>query len=422
MSTQAKGPANYRLLVENGGLRAYLISQAAAGWGGVVNAIALPLLVYSLTRSGGAVGLLLVLQTFPLVAFGAPVGVFIDRWDRKRTLIWCNLIRGVLALGYAFVPTMWLVYNLVFLSATMMSLYKPARLAVVPSLVRAEDLVAANSLMFSVQQLSGIVGSALTGAVIATWGIKSAFYASALMLILSSGVVALWVPLAPAKIGRGRIQSIRVFWTDLKTGVVFLVRHPLLSPLTVVVTFLWLALSVRDVTMVVFAKRVLGVSDAGFSFLYTWMGIGALLGALLIPGVITRMRRSRFEVFGSAILAAGTFYMLFASSSALLMAVIVLTMMSAAVTSANTIEEALEQEFAPEEMRGKVISTISAIGTIGYMLFAPLSGALSDMIPVRIVTAGGAVLLVLVGIISLSLVNDRAAHRSYIQAEAQPNV
>ncbi|MER6800387.1 MFS transporter, partial [Amycolatopsis mediterranei] len=105
--------------------------------------------VYTVTGSALASGAMLLVSMVPQLLFGSLAGVFVDRWDRKRTMVVTNLL-----LALALIPlfavhderTIWVVYVVVFVQGVLEQLFQPAEAAMVPHVVPAEDLVAANAL------------------------------------------------------------------------------------------------------------------------------------------------------------------------------------------------------------------------------------------------------------------------------------
>src|SRR5215210_982765 len=111
--------------------------------------IALPFFVYERTGSALATGAMFAAETLPRLLFGSVAGVFVDRWDRKRTMVIADLSRAAVLLPLLAVAAggaLWLVYVVAFVEATISMFFLPAKNALVPNLVEARHLAAANSL------------------------------------------------------------------------------------------------------------------------------------------------------------------------------------------------------------------------------------------------------------------------------------
>src|SRR6266496_5856951 len=110
--------------------------------------IALPVYVYDLTGSTLATGTMFVAQSLPRLLLGSIAGVFVDRWDRRRTMIVANLLSAVtllLLLPVRSIADLWLVYLAAFLQASIALFFQPAESALVPTLVGEEHLIHANA-------------------------------------------------------------------------------------------------------------------------------------------------------------------------------------------------------------------------------------------------------------------------------------
>ena len=127
--------------------------------------IALPIYVYQLTGSALATSTMLIAGMLPDLLFGSIAGVFVDRWDRKRTMVICNLLLAIGLLPLLAVRSaeqLWLLYLVAFCESTIAQFFGPAENALLPQLVSEDQLVAANSLNSLNNSLARLIGPALT--------------------------------------------------------------------------------------------------------------------------------------------------------------------------------------------------------------------------------------------------------------------
>lgn len=166
----------YRRLAANGGFRRLWISQFVSGIGDwLVIGFLMPLVT---TLSGGssfAVAGIMIAKIIPALVFSSLIGVFVDRFDRRRTMITCDLTRAALALGLISIaglapgPQLALIYTVVLLMETASLFFFPSKNALIPHLVDDDDITAANGLSYTTQQASMIVGLAGAGAILAAF-------------------------------------------------------------------------------------------------------------------------------------------------------------------------------------------------------------------------------------------------------------
>ncbi len=164
----------YRRLAANPRFRRLWISQFVSGLGDwLVIGFLMPLVT---TLSGGssfAVAGIMIAKIIPALLFSSVIGALVDRFDRRHTMIACDLVRSVLALGLIAIAglsagvQLALIYFILLLMETASLFFFPAKNALIPYLVDESDVTAANGLSYTTQQASMIVGLAGAGAILA---------------------------------------------------------------------------------------------------------------------------------------------------------------------------------------------------------------------------------------------------------------
>src|SRR5437868_2118378 len=181
----------------------------------------MPISIYQITGSALATTIMFVCGVLPSVALGSVAGVYVDRWDRRRTVVVGNLLLALTLLPLTLVRdpnTIWIVYVVVLIEATIGQFVNPAVGALLPRLVEKDQLVAANSLNSASNNLSRIVGPPIGGVVAAAGGIMGVaivdavtFLAAAALVASMRGVVS--TPAVAASIEEG-VRAWRKLWTD----------------------------------------------------------------------------------------------------------------------------------------------------------------------------------------------------------------
>lgn len=172
------------------------VGQMVSVVGDKLNQIAMGIMVYKITGSMLQMGIMLGITVLPSALFGLVAGAYVDRWDRRRTMIVADLLRAGLVL---LIP--WAILNgglasaymLAFAVATVALFFDPAKLSLIPDLVPREQLLAANSLDSATSAISELVGLAFAGIVVATLGYARAFTLDAVSYLFSAGMIALIV-------------------------------------------------------------------------------------------------------------------------------------------------------------------------------------------------------------------------------------
>ena len=159
-------------------------------FGDRLNQIALAVIVLAYTGSAVAVGFVFLAAALPNLVLGPISGALVDRWDQKQVLIVSDLLRAsvVLLIPVAVATNVVLVYPLIFAVTAISIFFRPAREAIMPRIVRPEDLLTANSANWLAETLADIVGYSLAGLFVAFLGsaIALAFWLDAATYVISA--------------------------------------------------------------------------------------------------------------------------------------------------------------------------------------------------------------------------------------------
>jgi MFS transporter, DHA3 family, macrolide efflux protein len=153
--------------------RKLFVAQGISDIGDGMTFMALLLLVNALTHSTVALAALSIAVAVPSMVGGIFAGAIADRFDRRRIMIASDTVRALLVLGFVVVGTLErlpILYVVAFLQASVGTLFTPARGALIPRVVPAEGLMAANGLGQMARMICSLVGTAVTGVLFATTG------------------------------------------------------------------------------------------------------------------------------------------------------------------------------------------------------------------------------------------------------------
>jgi len=241
--------------------------------------------VLALGAGAGATGLLQTAQTLPFLILSVPAGVLADRVSRRRLMAGAEALRAlalaaVLALAHAGLLTLPLLALFGFVGACGTVAYSVTAPALVPALVPADTLAEANGRIELARTVAFAGGPALAGALVGWMGGAPAFGVAA---ALSTWAVVLLAGLREPP--RQPVASRRVLH-DLRDGVVFVFRHPLLRPVFLTQLVFNTAFFVLQAVYVPYAVHRLGLSALGVGATLATYGVGMVLGALLAPRIM----------------------------------------------------------------------------------------------------------------------------------------
>jgi DHA3 family macrolide efflux protein-like MFS transporter len=296
----------YVRLALDGSFSALWTGQLISLIGDRVHQVALAFVVLYATGSEIALGAVFFISLLPNLLFGAIAGTLVDRWDHREVMIVSDLLRAglVLLIPIAAVTNLILVYPMVFLVTTISVFFRPAKGAILPRLVPAEDLTTANSAMWIAETFADIGGYAVAGMFVALLGpqLPLAFWADAVTYVASAILIAS-IAVAPLQrvVEAGQGAGSR-FLTELREGWHFLRNESAVFANTLQATVAQFMLGIFIALMPAYAaENVVGApvaSSAVYGFLEGGVGAGNLLGGFVIGLLGSRIRLGRMVIGG----------------------------------------------------------------------------------------------------------------------------
>lgn len=346
-------------------------------------------LLYQLTNSPVQLGLNGLFRAVPAIALGLISGTFADRYDRRRLLLWTQVVLALITLGLGLLDQSghieaWHIYLFTFVSASVGSLDGPARQALFPSLVPRAVLpnaVALNSLLW---KGAALLGPTLGGIAISAIGTSGAFFANAGSFL--AVVVALLLMRAPSPAPEKR----RDFLSETRAGFTYIVAQPVILGVMIMEAATSL-LGLNHAMLTILASDIFRVGAAGFGLLQSCRGLGAVVGSSLFIGMGQRPIQGRI-LFVSAILY-GTGYALFGLAPSFFLALILLTFVGAADTIWGASRGTILQMLAPERFRGRVMGVFQLSNRGVHPLGQTTTGFAVPLIGAREATILGGVLI-----------------------------
>jgi MFS family permease len=349
--------------------------------------LAIPIMVERLTGSTLMVGLSVIFNAIPMLLLGPVAGVFVDRWDRKWTMIVSDLLRGGLVLLCLLVQTaeqVWIYYAVGFLMSCVSRFFFPSQNAALPLIVPREDeLLAANGLMQTVQTVGLLAGPALAGFTIGLWGEQVAFIFDSLSFVLSAAVILLMtVPRTTGEKARASGQVAAV-WSEMREGMVYLFRSQAILRVTVCLAVVQLGIGAINVVWVPFLQRTFGIGAEGLGIVDSAQGVGMVVGAVALGVVTRRMRQPLLAAVSIGIIG------LMISGMGLVPAfsyIIVLSFgIGLALVPAQSVLMTMMQLAVPDLKRGRVGSAMNALTTVAGLISMAAAASLAEVVGLRII-------------------------------------
>ncbi len=347
----------------------------------------LPFYIYALTGSTLATGIMFIVQTIPRFCLGSLAGVFVDRWNRKYTMLVTDLLQCSLLLPLLLVHSaglIWIVYCFALIENTVSQFFIPAKTAIIPQIVDETHLLAANSLNASSQELTRLVGPLLGGLLFALAGIKIVIIADAASFLLSALMISLIVLTVDATRSRPSIPeqtisaqaSLRKVGREWLEGLKLIRQENLVAAIFAVIAVAMIGEGIIEVIMVSYVSKVLHGSALILGWLMSAQAIGGIIGSLLIVRLSKLFSPARLIPICGLVFSGMLFTMAFLPFFVVTLALIMVAGM--AVIGFFVSQITLLQSGVNNEYQGRVFGAFNTIQAVAMLVGMALASGLSD--------------------------------------------
>ncbi|MBA3514508.1 MAG: MFS transporter [Pyrinomonadaceae bacterium] len=390
--------------------RRFWVGAFLSNVGTWMQAVAQGWLVLQLTNSAFWLGLDAFMATVPGFFLTLAGGVFADLVDRRRLLLYTQVVAGLAAFALAILVgttlvNVWMILGFSFITGCCMALAGPSYQAMTFDLVGREDLANAVALNSSQFQLSRVVGPVFAGLGFKFFGLAGCFYANGLSFI--AVVIALnLVHFAKDKKNHSThsVRDRSALWRDLIEGVRYVRKRPRVFSLLSISAATSLFGAPYLTLVPIFARDIFKLGESGLAWMMGIAGAGAFFAALLLA-YLGDFQRKGWSVLGGAF-AFGVCLICFALSTNLAISLIFLFGVGFSIVTSVAVANTLLQKLVTDRMRGRVMSMfiLSFVGTmpIGNLIAGVVSHRFGA--PVAL-AAGGLAIILYVAIVAFT--NER---------------
>ena len=376
--------------------------QVISNFGDSLTSLTLLILVNELTGSTAAIALMAIVLGIPKVIFGTLAGVYVDRLNRQKIMVYSDILRGVVVLGFLLVThvdRLWLLYVIAFTQSSIGTLFNPARSALLPHLVPEHGLMTANALIQTSGIFVAVLGAGAAGIMTGVFNVYApAFVLDALTFFISAWLVTRIIlkPEQAKPTTQNAKASIGVITHQLKEGIVIIFRVRELAGVLVAAAMAMLGLGAINILMVPFLVNDLRVPE-------TWFGVVQLVQvvAMILSGAFVAKLASRFtpsSIISTSMIFLGFLLATIAGVLAVWQLFFILFVLGLVMTPLQASVSTIMQTAVEDEMRGRVngaLDTMIQIANLASMTFAGIFG---DIVGVRTTFILGGLVVVLAGI------------------------
>jgi MFS family permease len=399
------GPA---YLLRSRGFGLLWLGEAVSQIGDGLNKVALLWFVYQTNHSALKTSVVGVLQTLPALLLSPMIGVYLDRWPKKRTLILISVAHAALValmpVLYAFgVLSLGLLYALVLVTSVVATFYGPTLTLTVPLIVEAADLRAGNALIQSTSTIGVLLGPLVAGVAISAFGTANVLYIDAGTFLFFVACMAFVPvreqpqpsrpPLVTSQMGRELGEGLR-FMVRKQTGILLM---------TLVAGLENFGASAFIFLLPTLAKGHFSSHSLSLGGFWSAFGGGMLLAALLIASTRNDPRRGLTQLVPGALAAGGVAVVALTHVHGRISAGALMIVIGFAAASLGPVVITLLEESTPEGLRGRVITTfntanmaMSMLGMVAFGWAADDFGETPALIGVGLVLLCSAIVLFVV--------------------------
>jgi MFS family permease len=315
--------------------------------------------VWELTHKATALGIVAFLSQIPFFIFGPWVGVFADRYDKKKILLITQILAMVLAFLMAFLIQtnqlmVWHVYVLAFLLGTVTAFNVTAEQAFIGELAGPGKIKKAIALNNSLNQLTRLAGPGIAGWLIATTGTAISFWSNGISIFVSV-ICILMIP-SKVRIKEKSESGLKQF----RRGLTFLHNQKLLRLIILFAAIqTFFGMSIVQL-LPAFSTMVLKGDAKTLGAIIGAAGAGSLVGIVFVLPFVQQIKRSCLAV-GGAVIWAGVWYILFSFATTEGIAMLCQFMASLGASNVLTLSIGLAQELTPENLRARIVSAFMMI-------------------------------------------------------------
>ena len=404
-STAAPKPMTVRDVLRLPTYRNLFAGQVVSDIGDGITLLLLLLVINDLTGSTIALALMAIAEAVPHFTVGLFAGVYVDRWNRRTVMLAADLIRAGIVLSFAFAATagiLPLLYLLAFAQSSVSTFFRPARGALLPKIVPAEGLPAANSLAQGSQLIGTVVGAGIAGLLFGTFGSGAIGFA-----LDAATFVVSFLFIARIAASHGRIaapahdEAPRDVRRSLLEGLAIVRGSRALSGSLIAAAVSMLGLGAVNVLFVPLIVEDLKVDPTWMAGIELAQTAAMLMAAGVVVFLVRRLAPTTIITLGLA--GIGICIGLMSGVTAIWQVILLLFVVGWMITPLQAMLQTIVQTTATDATRGRVVSLLQASLSTASVTSMALGGVLGELIGIRAVYLAAAVIVLIAAGISFVL-------------------
>ena len=395
-------------------------AQAISNFGDWFGLLALYALIAKYSDSEFLLGLIIVVKMLSLALFSPLAGYITDRFNRRKLMILCDILRALVVLGILGVQSesmLWIAYVLTSLQMMVSAVFEPAKTASIPNVTSKDELVNANIISTATWSIIFTSGMAMGGFATELFGIKAVLVLDACTYLLSAWFI--YKAIIPQTVlSVEEKEKTRNPFKGIVDGVKYLIGNSHILRPSIAKGTSSAFLGGLVYMLIIISEDILMMGSIGLGILYAargfGTGIGPIIGRRLFPN-----ENNWVMVMGGAISATGVMYMVVGVTSSIWV-MIIFVLLAHTASGANWVKSTvLLQKRTVDTFRGRIFSTEWLLFTIMNSISVILAAVILEFqivdVKILMIIYGG--LMGLAGSIwSLSITKQESIYHKKVNA------
>jgi MFS family permease len=355
-------------------------------FGDMITFLAIPMIVYGITGSKSALSLSVLVRVIPVILIGPFAGALVDRLNRKSIMIWSDILRAMLTIVLMLSPDQYLltmIYIVVFLKSLIGIFFNPAFNSTIPSIIKKENLMSANSVFGVTGNILQFVTPFAGAALIAYSGARSVLLIDMISFIVSAvAIYYIDIPKHPEK--TRKLITPGVLMKDIGEGFKFMLNSKSLSIIMITTLITQFGQGFIAPLWLPYVIEGLNRPAEDFGSLVAMQGFGSILGTsmLLLLGV----RKSKSYKLFYSIFTLMTGVTIFMQITTLNFSIFIIwgTLVGVFISGMGVTTQTIVQHIAKNEILGRVSSTLNIINQAFMAAAVAIAGLMGDKTSTRV--------------------------------------
>lgn len=298
----------FKSMLKNKHFVKLFLAGVISRFGDSVDMIAYGFMVYKMTGSAVLMATLYAVNGIPSLLFSMVAGVVVTRWPKKKVIWICDFMRGlfVLITGILFVIghlAVWHLYLFTILNSTFEAFRSPSASALIVQLIPEEEIAHATSLNTSASTFSELIGYAVAALIIGVIGVGGAIILDGVTFLISGTIIA---SIAAEKEVLVKTKlTIKNYFEELKEGMVYVIKSPLMLTLSIFIGSLMLMLAPFNALQMPYILETLNLGTNGISVLSICFMLAMVVSSLIVPGITEKIGGRTTFIAGGVFMGLG---------------------------------------------------------------------------------------------------------------------